>query len=147
MPDRRPTGRQKRAVAERAGGRCEYCLSPAAFSPDPFAVEHIQPLAEGGPTHLSNLAYSCQGCNNSKYAHTTGLDPTTGERVPLYHPRQYRWAEHFTWSADFLEVVGYTPTGRATVAQLQLNRPGVVNLRRLLLLAREHPPAEPEKER
>jgi 5-methylcytosine-specific restriction endonuclease McrA len=147
MPDRRPTGRQKRAVAERAGGRCEYCLSPAAFSPDPFAVEHIQPRAEGGPTHLSNLAYSCQGCNNSKYAHTAGFDPTTGERVPLYHPRQHRWAEHFTWSADFLEVVGYTPIGRATVAQLQLNRPGVVNLRRLLLLAAEHPPAEPEKER
>ena len=86
MPDRRPSGRQKRAVAERAGGRCEYCCSPAApgarssLSPDPFAVEHIQPLAEGGPTHLSNLAYSCQGCNNSKYAHTTGLDPTTGEK-------------------------------------------------------------------
>jgi hypothetical protein len=43
MPDRRPTARQKRAVAERAGGRREYCLSPVAFSPDPFAVEHIQP--------------------------------------------------------------------------------------------------------
>src|SRR5712691_1795598 len=93
MPDRRPrpggTRRQKRAVAERARGRCEYCLSPAAFSSDPFAVEHI-----------------------------------------------------FTWSVDLMQIVGRTSTGRATVAQLQLNRHGVINLRRDLRLAGEHPPPE-----
>jgi hypothetical protein len=142
MPDRRPTARQKRSGAKRARGRCEYCLSPAAFSSDPFAVEHIQPLAEGGPTRLSNLAYSCQGCNNAKYTHTAALDATTGERVPLYHPRQHRWRDHFYWSADFLELVGRTPIGRATVAQLHLNRLGVRNLRRVLRLAGEHPPSE-----
>jgi hypothetical protein len=142
MPDRRPTVRQKRAVAERACGRCEYCLSPAAYSSDPFAVEHIQPLVEGGPTRLSNLAYSCQGCNNLKYTHTTAVDPTTGERVPLYHPRKQRWHDHFAWSVDLLQLVGRTPTGRATVAQLQLNRRGVVNLRRVLQPAGEHPPPE-----
>jgi len=147
MPDRRPTARQKRTVAERAGGRCEYCLSPAAFSPDPFAVEHIQPLAEGGPSRLSNLAYSCQGCNNSKYTHTTALDPTTGERVSRYHPRRHRWSEHFSWSDDFLQLVGRTPIGRATVAQLQLNRLGVLNLRRILRLAGEHPPSETADQR
>jgi 5-methylcytosine-specific restriction endonuclease McrA len=140
MPDRRPTARQKRTVAERAAGCCEYCLSPVTFSPDPFAVEHIQPLAEGGPTRLPNLAYSCQGGNNAKYTHTSALDPTTGEQVPLYHPREHRWHDHFAWSADFLELVGRTPIGRATVAQLHLNRPGIRNLRRLLRLAGEHPP-------
>ena len=96
---------------------------------------------------LSNLAYSCQGCNNSKYSHTTALDPTTGKRVPLYHPRHHPWAEHFSWSADFLEIVGRTPVGRATVVQLQLNRPGVRNLRRLLRLAGEHPPPGTLEER
>ena len=30
------TARQKRTVAKRAGERCEYCLSPAAFSPAGF---------------------------------------------------------------------------------------------------------------
>jgi hypothetical protein len=139
MSDRRPTARQKRAVAERAGGYCEYCFCPAAYSPDPFVVEHIQPLAEGGPTRLFNLAYSCQGCNNFKYTHTTALDPTTGETAPLYHPRQHRWREHFNWSADLLQLLGRTPTGRATVVELQLNRTGVTNLRRLLRLAGEHP--------
>jgi hypothetical protein len=42
-----------------------------------------------------------------------------------------------------MELVGRTPIGRATVAQLQLNRPGVRNLRRLLRLAGEHPPSRP----
>ncbi len=37
-------------------------------------------------------------------------------------------------------MVGITPTGRATLEKLQLNREGVVNLRRVLRLADEHPP-------
>ncbi len=34
----------------------------------------------------------------------------------------------------------YTPTGRATVSELQLNRPGLVNPRRALYTLGEHPP-------
>jgi hypothetical protein len=37
-------------------------------------------------------------------------------------------------------MIGLTPTGRATIAAMDLNRFGVVNLRRLLLLINEHPP-------
>lgn len=39
-------------------------------------------------------------------------------------------------------VIGRTPTGRATVEKLQLNREGVVNLRRLLVTMGQHPPEE-----
>jgi hypothetical protein len=46
----------------------------------------------------------------------------SGEIVPLYHPRRDRWDTHFVWSDDFLLIVGLTPTGRATVATLFLNR-------------------------
>ena len=46
----------------------------------------------------------------------------------------------FTWSADYTMILGLTPTGRATVEALQLNRPEVVNLRRLLFAHGEHPP-------
>lgn len=53
-------------------------------------------------------------------------------------------AEHFAWSAGALLIVGMSPTGRATVDTLLLNRPGVVNLRRLLIAFNEHPPAEIE---
>jgi hypothetical protein len=37
-------------------------------------------------------------------------------------------------------MLGLTPAGRATVNRLQLNREGVVNLRRVLHLIQQHPP-------
>jgi hypothetical protein len=140
MPERRPTARQKRAAAERAGRRCEYCLCPADYSSDPFAAEHIRPRVAGGTHELSNLAFSCLGCNNFKYTSMEAIDPMTGETVPLYHPRRDGWRDHFTWNEEYTEIVGLTATGRATVDRLQLNRPGVINLRRVLRLAGEHPP-------
>jgi hypothetical protein len=142
MFERSISPRQCRQVAERAGRRCEYCLSPAGYAPDSFAVEHIVPRVRRGRTVLSNLAYSCQGCNNHKYTHTDAFDPVSGERVGLYHPRRHRWRKHFTWSEDFTRIVGLTPMGRATIERLQLNRASVVNLRRLLRAVGEHPPLE-----
>jgi HNH endonuclease len=146
MPERAVSIRQRRRVAERAGRRCEYCLSPADYAPDPFVVEHIVPRVRGGQTHLSNLAYSCQGCNNHKYTHTEAVDPVSGETMPLYHPRQDPWWVHFTWSEDRTRIVGLTPIGRAAIERLQLNRTTVVNLRRLLHAVGLHPPPESSKQ-
>jgi hypothetical protein len=67
-------------------------------------------------------------------------DPVNGELVPLYHPRNQLWEAHFVWNEDFAIVVGLTPTGRATIERLQLNREGVVNLRRMLRAINQHPP-------
>jgi len=142
MPDKRVGTRRKLAIAERAGGRCEYCRSPADFSSDPFSVEHIRPRVAGGTHDPSNLAYSCLGCNNFKYISTEALDPTTGELAALYHLRRDRWHDHFTWSEDLIEILGVTATGRATIERLQLNRPGVIHLRRVLLPAGKHPSQE-----
>jgi hypothetical protein len=64
--------------------------------------------------------------------------------APLYHPRQQVWSEHFAWSEDYSHVIRLTPTGRATVEMLHLNRQGVVNLRRVLFLVGLHPPEEME---
>ena len=60
--------------------------------------------------------------------------------MPLFHPREQRWEEHFTWNSDFTLIIGLTPTGRATISALQLNRSGLVNLRRVLYAIGEHPP-------
>ena len=137
------TGRQKQAVAQRARECCEYCQSQARFSPDPFSVEHIVPRSRGGTDADTNLAWSCQGCNNRKYTSVEALDPVSGETAPLYHPRRQRWHEHFAWNEDYTVVLGLTPTGRATVEKLQLNRTGVVNLRRVLHRIDAHPLADP----
>ena len=132
----------RRSVEERAKKCCEYCRALADFSPQSFSVEHILPIHSGGETILENLALSCQGCNNHKAAKTTVIDPATGECVPLFHPRLQKWYEHFAWNTDYTEIVGLTPIGRATVKELLLNRSGLVNLRRVLYSAGEHPPED-----
>lgn len=48
------------------------------------------------------------------------------------------------WNRDFTLVIGVTPIGRATLAALRLNRPGVVNLREALYAVGKHPPGESE---
>lgn len=52
---------------------------------------------------------------------TTGVDPETTTEVALFNPRQQQWSDHFIWSTDALQIIGKTPTGRATCNRLDLN--------------------------
>jgi hypothetical protein len=140
MADRRLSKRRKEAAARVAGELCEYCRSLLRFSPDPFSIEHIVPRSRGGSDDPENLALSCQGCNGRKYTDVEALDPSTGMTAPLFHPRRHEWGEHFAWSVDFSLILGLTPTGRATVERLQLNRSGVIRLRQALASLGHHPP-------
>jgi len=128
-------------IAHRAGGQCEYCRTPAAFSTAPFVAEHIQPRARGGLTLSDNLVYACIGCNGYKQDKIEGFDSGSQTMVPLYHPRMHRWSEHFAWNEDFLLLIPLTDIGRVTISKLQLNRNGVINVRRLLILVGLHPSA------
>lgn len=143
MSERESLAALRQRVADRARGCCEYCRSQSRFAVQQFSVEHIEPRSRGGTTAADNLALSCQGCNNHKYNKTTGTDPVSGDEVPLFHPRKHKWRDHFAWSKDGTEILGLTPTGRATVATLRLNREGLMNLRRILFGVGEHPPPEP----
>ena len=130
----------KEFVVRRAQSRCEYCRSPAAFAHQSFSIEHIRPRSRRGKRSPANLALSCQGCNNHKYNRTKARDPVSGQTVVLFHPRRHRWTDHFGWTDDGTEILGLTRIGRATVEALQLNREALVNLRRVLVEAGEHPP-------
>ncbi len=143
MIKKRPTQDQKRIVAERAHGCCEYCRSQARYATQSFSTEHIEPPGAGGKTELDNLAFACQGCNGHKYNKTKAIDPVTKKLVPLFHPRRQKWNEHFQWSEDFTLIMGITPTGRATIAALKLNRESLANLRGTLFLTGKHPSVEP----
>ena len=127
-------------IVTRARGRCEYCLCLSTYNTDPFHIEHIIPVNHSGTDDLSNLAFSCGGCNGHKYNKTEAIDLADGKLVPLFHPRRQSWAEHFGWDETYLQIVGLTATGRATIVALQMNRPGVINLRSLFILAGKHPP-------
>ena len=130
----------RRLVRERAQGYCEYCICPDSHATQTHSHDHVFPEDLGGKTTEENLALACQGCNNGKYNKTHAPDPETQQIVPLFHPRQDNWHAHFTWNEEGLLLVGQTPTGRATIAALDLNRAGVVNFRRLLKLAGQYPP-------
>ena len=130
----------RRAVERRAGGCCEYCRSQARYATQPFSLEHVLPRSRGGKSSPGNLALACQGCNNHKYNRTHARDPATHKAVAIFNPRRQRWSEHFAWAEGFVRILGLSATGRATVEALNLNRQELVNLRRLLYEAGEHPP-------
>jgi hypothetical protein len=60
------------------------------------------------------------------------------KRVPLFDPRRDRWADHFRWTGGY-RLVGRTPSGRATIAALGMNRPAIVAIRRALVKLGEMP--------
>jgi HNH endonuclease len=135
----------KTTVAERARHLCEYCRVPETYSLAPrHAIDHIVPECDGGETEPGNLALACQGCNGAKSTKRLILDQQTGGPVALFHPREDRGSDHFAWSEDFLTIEGLTDKGRTTVEILRLNRLGVINIRRALILAGLHPPAVDE---
>ena len=144
MSDKRPrfSVKVRTNVGNRALWRCEYCKTPKSFSIQPYVIEHIIPISKGGSSEEDNLAYSCGGCNQFKYNKTESEDPINGELVPLFHPRADTWSDHFACSDDFATIIGLTPTGRATIVALKINRETVQNLRKVLLLVKEHPPPE-----
>jgi HNH endonuclease len=134
-----PIGVQ-RAIIALSKGHCEYCVCPYDYAMDYFNFDHIIPVCQGGTSELKNIARTCGRCNGDKGAKTHGNDPLTQQYCRLYHPREDIWAEHFRWSKDELRIVGKTAIGRTTIESLQLNREGVVNLRKLLIMVGLHPP-------
>ena len=140
MSRRRIPREVREFVAERAGFCCEYCRSQEDYGTESLSVEHIIPIVRGGSDAVSNLGYSCQGCNNKKHSAVSAVDPMTGRRVRLFHPRKEDWNIHFVWNDDKTRIIGLTAIGRATTARLELNRQGVVNLRFALIQIGRHPP-------
>jgi hypothetical protein len=125
-------------VVLRAGQRCEYCRLSQLGQEATFHIDHVVPRAAGGPTTAANLALACVSCSLRKWAKQTATDPDSGEEVPLFNPRTQAWAEHFRWEGA--RVVPLTPTGRATVAALTMNRPLIVAIRQEEAARGRHPP-------
>jgi hypothetical protein len=140
MPSERISGSQRQQVRERAEGFCEYCRAPDSFTTSPFHCEHIIPRKVSGKNALDNLAWACPWCNSAKHAKTHAHDPQIGQRVPLFNPRLKRWHRHFTWSENFLSIIGRTRIGRATVEALNMNRLEQVNMRMALRAIGKYPP-------
>jgi len=130
----------RQRVRERAGNRCEYCLSHQAYVMGRLQIDHIQPIVKGGSDNIENLCLACALCNQYKWTKTHGIDPATGQQTALFHPRQHIWSEHFTWRVEGEEIGGLTACGRATVSALSLNNELARVVRRNWIRAGWHPP-------
>lgn len=121
-------------IATRAGRRCEYCHAPEIIFNFQFEVEHITPILYDGSDSEDNLALACRSCNLRKGGFLTGKDPESGKTVRLFHPRKHRWHAHFQVNAETGEIIGITPTGRATIMRLEMNSPAQLAARRQWML-------------
>ena len=125
-------------VSKRADNRCEYCGISQLGQVATFHIDHIIPVVAGGATTAENLALACVSCSLRKGARQEIQDLETGETVLVFNPRQQAWKEHFAWEG--VHVVGLTPTGRATVQALDLNRAIMLAIRAEEELLGRHPP-------
>jgi hypothetical protein len=98
----------------------------------------VVPVVAGGQSTSENLALACVSCSLRKGARLVKVDPHTGEEVVLFDPRRDAWRLHFRW--DGVRVVGITPTGRATVMALHMNRPLALAIREEEAQRGRHPP-------
>ena len=105
-------------------------------------IDHLIPEALGGRSDEENLWLACSPCNDAKGCRIVATDPTSGEVVRLFNPRYQIWGDHFAWSEKGDLILGLTPTGRATVLALKLNRPSLVRARQVWVSVGWHPPAD-----
>jgi hypothetical protein len=129
-------------VAAQARYRCGYCLTREAVVGSPMEIDHLIPEVLGGPTEEDNLWLACSACNEAKGSRMAAPDVASGEVVRLFNPRRQSWNEHFAWSEEGDLIIGLTPTGRATVQALKLNRPTLVRARQAWVSVGWHPPLD-----
>lgn len=108
----------RRLVRQRAGNLCEYCHCRQDDVPFvTFHVEHIVARQHGGTDDDSNLCLACHWCNFHKGPNLA--TQVEGQLIPLFHPRQQRWDDHFALQND--EIVGLTMVGQGTINLLNMN--------------------------
>jgi len=133
-------------VAVDAGYRCGYCLSREAIVGAPMEIDYLVPESLGGLTIERNLWLACALCNGHKANRVAAIDPETGEQTRLFNPRGQVWSAHFRCSPEGELIIGSTPSGRATVVALNLNRISLVKARQLWAEVGWHPPKDSVEE-
>jgi 5-methylcytosine-specific restriction endonuclease McrA len=122
----------RRQVRDRANHRCEYCRLPQSAAPFlTFHIEHIQATQHIQDDSLDNLGLACPHCNLHKGPNLTTLSLGTDEIVPLFHPRQQIWDDHFRINRARIE--GRTEVGTATARLLKMNEGDQIEIRAALI--------------
>lgn len=109
----------------RYSGRCAYC--GVELIEGDGAIDLHQPLRHGGAESDENAVYCCQRCNLYKGNYWHEVDPP---RIRLLHPLRDALDAHLHEREEGV-LVGDTPEGRFYIERLRLNRPSLVDLRRV----------------
>ncbi|PNW57460.1 UNVERIFIED_CONTAM: HNH endonuclease [Euhalothece sp. KZN 001] len=128
----------RKRVIERAKNRCEYCQISQVGQVATFHIDHVIPVVAGGTTTPDNLALACVSCSLRKGARQNLTDSVTGKIVNIFHPREQKWSDHFTWNG--VQIRGITAIGRATIEALDMNRSTMLAIRSEEELLGRHPP-------
>lgn len=62
----------RREIYDRDGGRCKLCGVELPFKSNAFHIDHIVPIALGGPDIPANVQLACPPCNRGKHAKLEG---------------------------------------------------------------------------
>lgn len=121
------TAALRRLAVARASNHCEYCGLTQDGQVATFHIDHVTPVAAGGATSEDNLALACVSCSLRK-GRVRPQSTSFPARRHLYSiPETMTGTSNFYW--DELYLVGRTPTGRATVVALAMNRTSILMIR------------------
>lgn len=95
MTKRSTTLRDKhRATIARGQPPCAICGQPIDYTlphdnPMAYTVDHIIPIAAGGPDTLNNLQPAHRDCNRQKGDKIGGLNTAQASRMPLVRDKTF----------------------------------------------------------
>jgi 5-methylcytosine-specific restriction endonuclease McrA len=98
---------QKRALFNRDGWRCQYCLK--VVSGKQVTIDHIIPKSRGGSTSWHNCVTACQDCNTHKRDMTPEQAGLKLRKVPTIPTRMNFMSiaiRQTTWHPDWSVFLG-----------------------------------------
>ena len=106
---------------------CGYCGVTETEVGSYLTIDHFQPLTSGGTDEISNLVYACFACNLHKSA-------TWNPHTPVaLHPFHNEMHLHISSLSDGT-LQGLTPEGLLHIETLNLNRPPMIERRKMRFL-------------
>jgi hypothetical protein len=103
---------------------CGYCGVAETEVGAYLTIDHYIPRDAGGTDDISNLVYACHACNMHKSAAWDSQSP------PILHPLRTDMSVHIAASDDGI-LRGLTPEGIRHIEVLHLNRPPMIERRRV----------------
>ena len=114
----------RRTVRTLYAFACGYCGVSETEVGAYLTIDHFMPEDAGGADEIENLVYACHTCNMHKSAAWNPQVP------PVLHPLRTDMAQHVRLLPDDT-LQGITAEGTRHVATLHLNRPPMVERRKM----------------